>query len=280
MDSTLVAALTGLEEDVVTDADQKDVEEEDEQIKAPYSTASNVMKSQPVEKLYIETGTGFIGQNRNRVARRIAEEQAIKELEVDAPRKTTIEFALDTYHFLKTICLFVHGLTAGIAMWHTVMIFVLLYHNYTDFLEHYYLLALPVQCMFYMLLVLCTVSCCDRYDVNSPNRRFVLRAFTLQSGAVSILLYLIALILSLVSADLEDRMIYFKTSPALWENAQDTEDNVLLWRNLSTARAVLIIVAWLVLTIDPNTDRLIENLRKTDDDILGNPVEMSGVSPA
>jgi hypothetical protein len=37
-----------------------------------------------------------------------------------------------------------------------------LYNSDIDFLLHYRPLALPVQCMFYILLVLCTISACDR----------------------------------------------------------------------------------------------------------------------
>lgn len=95
-------------------------------------------------------------------AKKWREEEAIKEQEPDQPIQSTILFAIGSHKVFVTFCLFLHGLTAGIAMWHLTMTYILLYFSYIDFLEHYRILALPVQCMFYILLVLCTVSACDR----------------------------------------------------------------------------------------------------------------------
>lgn len=105
---------------------------------------------------------GFKGENKVKFAKKWREEEAIKEQEPDQPIQSTILFAIGSHKVFVTFCLFLHGLTAGIAMWHLTMTYILLYFSYIDFLEHYRILALPVQCMFYILLVLCTVSACDR----------------------------------------------------------------------------------------------------------------------
>lgn len=106
---------------------------------------------------------GFKRENKTKLARKWAEEQKIKqEDQPEGPVSSTIEFAISTHNVFKTFCLFIHGLTAGIAMWHITTVYVLLYNSDIDFLSHYRPLALPVQCMFYILLVLCTISACDR----------------------------------------------------------------------------------------------------------------------
>lgn len=54
-DSTLAADLTDIQEDIVTAEDK----EEEDLPKLPYSTASAVLKSQPMEKLFIETSREY-----------------------------------------------------------------------------------------------------------------------------------------------------------------------------------------------------------------------------
>ena len=105
---------------------------------------------------------GFKGENRSKLEKRIAEEQQFKSQIVPESTRSTIDFAISTHKFFGTICLFLHGLTAGISMWQITIVYVLLYFDNYDFISHYQVMALPVQCMFYILLVLCTVSACDR----------------------------------------------------------------------------------------------------------------------
>ncbi len=44
-----------------------------------------------------------------------------------------------------------------------IVVYSLNDHGSIDFLDHYSPVALPVQCLYYLLLVICTVSVCDRY---------------------------------------------------------------------------------------------------------------------
>lgn len=273
MDAAFVADLTTIQEDIVTPDANKD---DEDVIRHPYSTESAVLKSQPLDKLFIETNSGFKRENKTKLARKWAEEEKIKqEDEPEGQISSTIEFALFTHNVFKTFCLFIHGLTAGIAMWHIVIVYVLLYHSNIDFLSHYRPLALPVQCMFYILLVLCTLSACDRFDIANPTRRFVLRSITLQTGTVSIIIYFAALILSLSVANIEDRMNLNDRYPDLWLNPDETSSQINLWRNVNTARGVLIIIAWIVLSITSTTDRLGQMLKEGDDFIIGDTVELA-----
>ena len=105
---------------------------------------------------------GFKGENKSKFAKRIAEEEAEKAIVHEEPKKTTIAFALRTQKVLRTIFLFFHGILAGFSVWHIVIAYVLLDFGYEDFIEHYRVLAMPVQCVFYLLLTICLVSACDR----------------------------------------------------------------------------------------------------------------------
>jgi hypothetical protein len=75
---------------------------------------------------------------------------------------TTIQFALQTHKVFKVISVFLNGLFAGVILWQTVAIYMLLNQSDTHFLENYYQLAQPVQCIFYFLFAVCTVAAFDR----------------------------------------------------------------------------------------------------------------------
>lgn len=105
---------------------------------------------------------GFKGENKSRFAKRQAQELKEKAVVHEEPKNTTIEFAIRTQKVIRTFCLFCHGLLAGLSAWHIVIAYVLLDFGDMDFILHYRKLALPVQCIFYILLVLCTWSALDR----------------------------------------------------------------------------------------------------------------------
>lgn len=94
--------------------------------------------------------------------KRQAEEAKEKAIVHEEPKNTTIEFALFTQKVIRTFSLFCHGLLAGLAVWHIVMAYVLIDFPLEDFILHYGRLALPVQCIFFILLLICTVSALDR----------------------------------------------------------------------------------------------------------------------
>jgi len=105
---------------------------------------------------------GFRGQDKARLAKKLAAEEAYKSNIPQQEKRTTIELALGTQNVLKTFSLFIHGITAGISVWQITVTYILINFTYLDFIIHYRDLALPVQCMFYILLLLCTLSVCDR----------------------------------------------------------------------------------------------------------------------
>ncbi|KAK7484786.1 hypothetical protein BaRGS_00023960, partial [Batillaria attramentaria] len=158
-DSFFASDLQDISEDVVTKDTKED--EADEKQKTTYLTTAQVLHSQPLEKVFIETRGGFKGYNKAQLTKRMIQEQEEKAVEPEQPTRTTMEFGLATHRVFKTLCLFLHGLTAGLALWEIVIVYVLAQHPDTDFLDHYEKLSLPVQCVFYLLFALCAISACD-----------------------------------------------------------------------------------------------------------------------
>ncbi|ESO94700.1 hypothetical protein LOTGIDRAFT_239485, partial [Lottia gigantea] len=275
-DAVLASDLTFISEDVVAERVKDET-----LVDQPHYTSPNILRSQPTGKLYIETNRGFKGEDKAKLAKKIAEEEKTREFDIVEPSSmTTMEFGLQTHKIFKTFGLFLHGLLAGIALWHIVIVYILSQFPTTDFLQHYRPLAMPVQCMYYILLALCSVSACDRCDVANTSGRFFLKALSLQNTAIAIVIYFLALILSICLISTEDKINLYDTKPELWTDAVESDSELSLWRTLNTVRGVSIILGWVVLSVAPNADRLGDNLKKGDDEILGKDVELSGVTAA
>ncbi|GFO01059.1 transmembrane protein 237-like [Plakobranchus ocellatus] len=297
-DSPWAEDLKTLAEDIVSgdvhEKDEPDDEEEEEKEatqkpdeskkKAPLTfLTAPVLRSQPLDKIFIETSSRFKGQSKSTLARQRQEETARAPdiTPVEIPRATTIDFAIGSHKIFKVISLFLHGLTAGLLLWQMVIVFVLSSSSFSDddFLEHYYRVSMPLQASLYFLLALGTVSACDRFDIGNPTRRFILRALTLQNGAVAILFSLAALVINLVLIRYDDKMYLYKEIPDIFENSSEKSDDIRAFRSLNAARSVLVILCWLVLSIVPTCDRLGKNLRSGETG-LELPFEMDKVSAA
>ncbi|XP_012943096.1 transmembrane protein 237 [Aplysia californica] len=255
--------------------------------------AAPILKSQPLEKIFIETSSKFKGQNKSALNEQRLEEAVTTVMPQEVSRMTTSDFALGTNRVFRVVSLFLHGLVAGLALWQTVTVWTLGSFTADDFLEHYYDTAMPLQGCFYFLLVMCTVSVCDRFDIGNPTRRFVLRAVTLQNGAVSILFCLVALVLNTVAIRYEDRMSLYRDYVDLYsgDNVSQAvsgfttppnfmkEEEIATFQSVNTARCVFIVLSWFVLSVTPNSDRLGKSLRSGRTG-LEREVEMDRVSSA
>ncbi|KAH9499969.1 hypothetical protein Btru_076056 [Bulinus truncatus] len=257
--------LRTMKDDIISAGCQikKDKELEDtvEERKQPITfIAPPILRSQPLDKIFIETSSRFKGQNKNTLRHQI--EETSKPIEpVIITRTTTIDFAIASHKIFRVITLFLHGLTAGLSLWHMVMVYVLSSFSSEDFLQHYYRVSLPLHCSYYFLLIILTVSAFDRFDLGNPTRRFLIRAFTLQNGAIAIVFSLVALILNVILIKYDDKMYLYKEFSELYATDADKVDDISTFQSINTARSAFIILTWLVLAITPNSDRLGANLK-------------------
>merc|ERR1739848_158736 len=124
---------------------------------------------------------------------------AFKALAQDMEKQQTpLGLGLASQRGFRAICVFSHGLLAGLAAWQVFMVYSL-HREDLQFIALYSPLAQPQQLVFYLLTVLCTVSVCDRYDIGQFSLSSLQKLVTLQSGGLSILVYWSALLLTLVT---------------------------------------------------------------------------------
>lgn len=248
----------------------------------PPASQVTVLPSQPVPKLFMERKGGFASEDKKRLIKRRDRERRLQEEAPEEINYTTTQCALSTHRVFLTSGLFCHGLLAGYSLWQCVVVFVLSSElqgtgkdGQTQFLEQYSRLAQPASSVYYFLFALCTVSVFDRFDIARPDRQFFRGLLTFQSGAISILIYLIALIFSVSIAAIDDRIsLFLKSDPpycepncpedgALWMD-DEAASRLYIWRIINLIRAIGAILGWLVIAITPTTDYTSEHMHDAD----------------
>ncbi|XP_075886511.1 transmembrane protein 237A-like [Nelusetta ayraudi] len=169
---------------------------------------------------------------------------------------TTRDVALRVHSSFRALGLFSHGFLAGFAVWNTAVVYVLAGEQMTslaNLLQQYCALAYPGQSLLYLLLAISTVSAFDR--VNLAKASMALRGFlTLDPAALASFLYFIALILSLSQQMTSDRIhLYSTANQTLWPPG--SEQQILRpWIVVNLVVALLVGVAWAVVSTRPHVD--------------------------
>nr|XP_057937311.1 transmembrane protein 237A [Doryrhamphus excisus] len=208
--------------------------------------------SQPV-------GRGFVERNRRFQAERV--EQFRHPDHTDdylEPRQvwTTRDVAMKVHSSFRVLGLFSHGFLAGYAVWNITVVYVLAGEHMStlaNLLQQYHSLAYTSQSLLYLLLAISTVSAFDR--VNLAKASMALRGFiTLDPAALASFLYFIALILSLSQQMTSDRInLYPSANETLWPPG--SEEQILRpWIVVNLVVALLVGVAWAVISTRPDID--------------------------
>ena len=188
-DPQLVTTLQGLEDDMFSLSGEGDMT-----TLSPSPLIPPLPPSQPVAKIYLERGGGFA---KTSVAA-LSAVNTFSNLTSSEKQQSPLGLGLATQRVFRSLAIFAHGLLAGLAGWQVFMVYSLHEHD-LEFISLYSPLAQPLQLVFYLLTVICTVSVCDRYDVAEFSLTGLQRMLTLRSGGLSVLIYWATLILTLVT---------------------------------------------------------------------------------
>ncbi|KAG7455743.1 transmembrane protein 237A-like [Solea senegalensis] len=175
---------------------------------------------------------------------------------------TTRDISVRVHSGFRVLGLFCHGFLSGFSVWNITVMYVLAGEDMTtptNLLQQYHTLAYPAQSLLYLLLTISTVSAFDR--VNLAKASMVLRGFfTLDPAAVTSFLYFIALILSLSQQMTSDRInLYSPANHSLWPSG--SEQQILRpWIVVNLVVALLVGVAWAVISTRPDVDHTEEFL--------------------
>ncbi|XP_029386788.1 transmembrane protein 237A-like [Echeneis naucrates] len=205
--------------------------------------------SQPVGKVFVE-------RNRRFQAEQLRHSELMDDYLDPRHIWTTRDIALRVHNGFRVIGLFSHGFLAGYAVWNIIVVYVLAGEQMTtlpNLLQQYHLLAYPAQSLLYLLLAISTVSAFDR--VNLAKASMALRGFlTLDPTVLASFMYFVALILSLSQQMTSDRIhLYPTANETLWPPG--SEEQILRpWIVVNLVVALLVGLAWAVVSTRPDID--------------------------
>lgn len=247
--------IDALSDDIVTS--------DDSPIKpTPISQDVGIVQSQGQGKLFVEHDKGFKSRAFTDTIPQQLETRTKEEFAL--PTSTPTELANSLQKIFRTFAVFCHGLLAGIGLLHCIFMYnvsVSQTRSYEEFVDMYSNLAMPLQCLFYTLLVICTLSVFDRYDVSHVDGRFFQRCITMQSAAIVIIIYVAALALSVSIANTDDRLSLYRINVTYWEDPAEAKTLLNQWKIISLCRSVMVILGWLLISLRPGTDVLAKRIK-------------------
>ena len=237
------------------------------------------------KRVFVETRSGFTSSGlRKTMAFEDVEEN---EAENDTFEGATVKAAVWTQKFFHGLGVFMYGLTAGLGVMQAIFVMILIDHSYEEFVKIYENLGLPFLCSFYLLTTLCLVTTLDKWDLEKPRRGYFSTLVRCNAGLWASIAYFLALGLTCVISTYEDKIQLSNNFPNLWygnysltfiksENGDTYDRNLTetssvhnftgdesldVFSYLVIGRALLLVLGWLYVSIQPQTDELVENLK-------------------
>ncbi|XP_061780109.1 transmembrane protein 237A-like [Nerophis lumbriciformis] len=213
-------------------------------------------QSQPVGKVFVERTKRFQAAERSDWRKTSEQMENINDFQLMQHRWTTRDVSLRVHEGFRFFALYCHGFLAGFAVWNIVVVYVLAGQHLTalyNLLEQYHYLAYPAQSLLYMLLAISTVAAFDRVNLARVSMAMQ-ELITLDPVAIASFLYFAALVLSLSQQTTSDRInLYHASNSTLWP--EGSQQQILhTWVTVNLVVALLVGVAWIFITVRPETD--------------------------
>ncbi|XP_061745682.1 transmembrane protein 237B-like [Nerophis ophidion] len=248
VESSLPDGLDVEEDDVVTDTASP----------IPQQSLFSAPQGQslPVGKVFVERNKRFQAAERSDWRKTSDQMENINDFQLMQHRWTTRDVSIRVHEGFRFFALYCHGFLAGFAVWNIVVVYVLAGQHLTalyNLLEQYHYLAYPAQSLLYMLLAISTVAAFDRVNLAKVSMA-VQELITLDPVAIASFLYFAALVLSLSQQTTSDRInLYHASNSTLWP--EGSQHQILhTWVTVNLVVALLVGVAWIFITVRPETD--------------------------
>ncbi|KAL0268867.1 UNVERIFIED_CONTAM: hypothetical protein PYX00_010668 [Menopon gallinae] len=263
-----IPTISSILKDLKDDSSKAKLEEEEEdkfdlQIESP-----RLPQSAPNDKMYVQYKNGFYVKNRDDVFKKDEEElleggTGNKRME-DSISSTMLGTAMLFQKYWSRAMMYFHGLVAGFGFAHAFAITtVLLYlnHDFRGFVDIYACLALKIHFMFYMLIALCIISCLDRLDVcDFSKKHWRSLCGTCVGPWIVLIIYVLSFVLTFLTHVTETRFDSHQFMNITGENSWNSEgysaETFTCWYRIVWARDILVLAAWLLISITEFSDNL------------------------
>jgi len=161
---------------------------------------------------------------------------------------TTLDVSHSMQNWFYVITLFIHGILAGFSAWQTLQISK--YETDVQFLTEYKSLAWPAASAYFLCLTICVVSSLDILEtaITYSKADLLMGMFKNPIHTLTVILYVLALILSCGLSSIDDKLSLYTADSDLWADEIKNAEDVSMWKIINIIRMVLAVLGWFLLS--------------------------------
>uniref|UniRef100_A0A915DPU4 Transmembrane protein n=1 Tax=Ditylenchus dipsaci TaxID=166011 RepID=A0A915DPU4_9BILA len=170
-----------------------------------------------------------------------------------------VNSAIFVQNCFHNFSLIIQGFLSGLAVGHAFFAFV--FADPDVLIRGYQWMAVPAQSLFYFCYAISALDALDRFEMHKSFRIAFFNFVTLQKGALVVIIWLAGCACSILMTQTDEHLATWdldilsnmSAKDSSWNNAQ-ASDMLIQWRWLSCARAVLALLGWLFLALQPSAN--------------------------
>ncbi|XP_039277994.1 transmembrane protein 237-like [Nilaparvata lugens] len=256
--TAITSVLDDLKDDILY-CQQSDLKE----MKGKLKTVSDIVSSG--EEVFIEGRHGFTPASRSTALRNHSSSMWLEDV-AELNYQTPLDLAILVQRLftpLSTICF---GLLGGVALMQSFLSYGYLQSNNKVedlfmFMESYTIFARVAPTTFYILLAVCIVAVFDRFDLAHLDLTHCTDTMFNRQGWFLLIIYLLTLLLTLWSAELDDMLMLYPHDKSFTKNREELYNKLSQWHTLNVCRCIFAMLGWLVISITEPEDLLLQHLK-------------------
>ncbi|OQV23450.1 hypothetical protein BV898_02572 [Hypsibius exemplaris] len=259
----LALNVSTINEDIVA-LSREDIRDALRTVELPKQAEKFDLQSQPADRIYVERKGKFYALSKR--PEEWIETPVSDPLKPEPVKETRLN--LNLHKSSRHLFLFAHGLLAGLALFHCIIIFYASPPHQSDWavFTHVYLpIAVIIKTLYQALVALCCLSCLCRLDLAGGLDRHLLTDHF--EALISTMLYFAAAALTHLCDVTTMRLLHEAESPVVPPVTKatfsgDLQDELVRWKVMDAVRTGCFCVGWLLVACRWKRDRMLIHLER------------------
>ncbi|GIX94645.1 uncharacterized protein CDAR_3641 [Caerostris darwini] len=217
------------------------------------------VSSRPVGKVFIEDERGFRAVDPNQLFQTFNNDIS---QETELKTESAIDLGYKSARYFHNFSFLCHGLLGGMSFMEALfLIHLITATEQEESLKHFQFLSQPIHNLFNFLCIICCVSAFDKYDIGNSKEFFkYLKKCKLK--CIIIIIYPICLVLSFSTANVDEKLCLPNENSTIFDSfkIEDAENELFYWKTLSISKCVGALLAWLIISLEPNQNLFLRHL--------------------
>ncbi|GIY46320.1 uncharacterized protein CEXT_253101 [Caerostris extrusa] len=209
------------------------------------------VSSRPVGKVFIEDERRFRAVDPNQLFQTFNNDIS---QETESKTESAIDLGYKSARYFHNFSFLCHGLLGGMSFMEALfLIHLITTTEQEESLKHFQFLSQPIHNLFNFLCIICCVSAFDKYDIGNSKEFFkYLKKCKLK--CIIIIIYPICLVLSFSTANVDEKLCLPNENSTIFDSfkIEDAENELFYWKTLSISKCVGALLAWLIISLEPN----------------------------